>query len=440
MLSVVRSFPEFRRIWYAQVISSMGDWLNRVAVLTLIAGLGGGRASFGVGALFGVELAVRLLPSALFGPLAGPVADRVSRKLLMIASDLVRAGIVLLLLLVDAPDELPMLFVLLLAQMSAAIFFNAARSAAVPNTVSRESLHAAYALSAATWSAMLSVGALAGGLLIPLVGVRGVFVADAATYLISVGLLARLRLPPMPVQPERFRWRDVLLLTDLRRGWSHVRALRIAPAVVAKTFWGAAGGYLVVLSIAGSERFGAVAGGDLTAAFAATGFATGVLYSARGLGTGLGPILLNSLFGSSDRSLRRQISLGFLVGAAGYSLFALTTRFPVAVALVVLAHMGGSGLWVASTTFWQRHVADAYRGRVFALEFLGLTVAFSGGGLLAGLLYDGTGSLETTVFVLCALVVLLGVCWSLLARGMEGPREDVVSGHAPPGPETRVSP
>ena len=110
MLGVVRRNPRFRRLWTAQVITQGGDWLNRMAVLALIGELGSAGAAAGVGALFGAELAIRLLPTALLSPLAGPVADRLPRKALMIASDLLRVAIVLGYLLVDEPGELPLLY------------------------------------------------------------------------------------------------------------------------------------------------------------------------------------------------------------------------------------------------------------------------------------------------------------------------------------------
>ena len=417
LLAVVRRYPQFRRLWFAQVVSQFGDWLNRMALLVLIGNLEDPSARVGLGALFSFELAIRLLPAAVFGPLAGPVADRLPRRFLMVTADFVRAALVLCFLLVEDRSQLSLLYVILAAQMSVGIFFDAARSASLPNTVPRSSLHAAYALSAATWSAMLSVGAFAGGVLVHWVGVRGVFVVDAATYLLSALLLRKLTLPAVPSHSEPFRWRDVVLLVELRRALQHLHALGLTPIIMAKSFWGAAGGFLVVLSLVGRVRFGdLVAPAD--AELAAAGLATGLLFSARGLGTGLGPILLRRFFGSSDRSLRWQISAGFFVAAAGYALFAQTESLAVTYLLVVFAHMGGSGLWVASTTYWQKHVSDAFRGRVFALEFLGMTMAFSAGGLLAGWFYDRSDSISLTTWLVCAGVVLNGLCWSYLAKGV----------------------
>ncbi len=88
---------------------------------------------------------------------------------------------------------------------------------------------------------------------------------------------------------------------------------------------------------------------------------------------------------------------------------------------VAIAHTGGSSLWVASTVLWQKHVEDAYRGRVFVLEFLAMDVSFALGGLLGGAVYDATGSLAHATWIVSALVLALGGAWTWLARGFRGP-------------------
>lgn len=415
MFDVLRKNPQFRRLWTAQVVSQLGDWLSRMAVLAVIGRLGDAGAMVGVGALFALELATRLLPTTLMGPIAGPIADRIPRRLLMVLADVIRTLLVLCFLLIREPEHLPWLYALVVAQMGIAIFFSAAQSAALPNTVSKGELHAAYALSAATWSAMLSIGALFGGLLIGWVGTTGVFLLDSATYVVSAFLLIGLKLPPVPKHPDPFRWIDILTARDLRRGFDHVRERGVVAAILAKSFWGGAGGYLVLLSIIAHERFGdgeTASAGEIAGTM---GFVVGMLYCARGLGTGIGPILARWLHGSSDRRLRVQIAVGFLIGAAGYALLTFTYSLPGAFACVVLAHCGGSTLWVASTTLWQKHVDDAFRGRIFALEFLGMTLAFSIGGALAGALYDSTSNIVLTLWSTSGLVAVMGLLWTVLA-------------------------
>ena len=413
MFRVLRQNPEFRKLWLSQVVSSAGDWFNRMAVLALIGDLGGPDFGTGLGALFAVEFTLRLLPTALFSPIAGPIADRLSRRSVMIITDLLRAAVVLGFLLVDEPSELPLLYTLLFTQMSVGIFFDAARSASVPNTVPPEDFHAAYTLSAATWSTMLALGAALGGLLLSIVGLSGVFLLDAATYLVSAVFVFYLRLPPTPTPEAPLHWADIFLLRDLRRAVRHLSQHRALPFALAKCFWGACGGFIVILSIAGKVRFGPLFGTEAAAA----GLATGLLYTARGVGTGVGPILARRLFGGSDRALLRQILSGYFIGAIGYALFAPLHSFPLALAAIVLAHCGGSTLWVASTTGWQRKIDDAFRGRAFSVEFSLVTLSFTIAALATGALYDATHSIEQTTWTACAAVIAGALLWrSLVAR------------------------
>jgi MFS family permease len=427
MLGVVRRNPLFRRLWVSQVVSQAGDWLNRMAVLALIGELsggelGGGGAGRALGALFGIELALRLLPTALFSPLAGPLADRLSRRGLMITSDLCRAAVVLCLLTVDGREDLPLLYCLLFLLMSLSIFFDAARSATVPNTVPREDLLEAQTLSAVTWSTMLALGAFLGGVVLTWVGVTGVFLMDSATYVVSALLLIGLRLPAPPSHTYPFRLRDVFLAEDLRRALAHVRQLGLLPILAAKTLWGMAGGFLVLLSVLGTETFG-LGGLEGEAPeferLGRTGLAIGLLYAARGVGTGLGPVLARRWFGSGDRALARNVFGGFLVAAAGYSFVPLSQSLWLACLFVAIAHTGGSTIWVSSTVFWQRHVADEFRGRVHSLEFLGMTLSFSLWGLFVGRLADWTGSVSAAFWCTAGAAVGGAFVWTRLARGLQ---------------------
>ncbi|MBK7644469.1 MAG: MFS transporter [Planctomycetes bacterium] len=410
MLALLRRNPQFSRLWISQVVSQAGDWLDRMACIVLIGHLGGSVGT--LGALFGLELALRLLPASLLTPFAGPVSDRLPRRALMIGADLVRALIVLGFLLVDEPRKLPWLYALIALQMSFSVFFDVARSAAVPDTVRREDLHDANAISAATWSIMLGLGGVLGGTLVQAVGVRGVFVIDSLSYVASAIALARMRLPPVPKAAHVFRWSEFLLLRDLKRGWDHARERSLGVMLFAKTFWGAAGGFLVVLSLAPQVRHAQGSGSE---AMDAAAFATGMLYSARGLGTGLGPWLSRRFLGGSDRALRLQIVCGFGVAVVGYGLFGFTEDLAWECLWVAFAHLGGASIWIASTVFWQRHTDEAFRGRVFALEYFSMNIAFGLGGMVAGLTFDRTHSIAITTWVLCGMVLVLGGLWSVLA-------------------------
>ncbi len=415
MLAVLRRFPSFRALWLAQVVSNAGDWFGRIAMLTLIAQLGSADDVVrGVGLLIGLEFAARLVPTALVGPIAGPFADRFDRRMLMIAADVARATVVLGYLLVTSPERLWLVYVLLPLQMGLGVFFEAARAATLPATVDKESLHDAYALSAVTWSTMLGLGAALGGLATSVLGVRGVFLVDAASYLVSAAFLIRVHLPNRAPPDTPLQMGGLMRMTELRAGLAHVTERRLRHVLLAKTYWWPCGAFLVFLTLAGQTRN-----------YPDAARATGWLFAARGIGTGFGPLVGRALFGKDDDGLRRQISAGFVFAGAGYAAFAITESLVATCVWVVVAHVGGSMLWVGSTTFWQRHVDDAFRGRAYAIEMLSMTMSFALASILAGWIFDAHGSLRDVVWWTCGAVFLSGAAWTWRAQSRVPTTSDI---------------
>ena len=108
----------------------------------------------------------------------------------------------------------------------------------------------------------------------------------------------------------------------------------------------------------------------------------------------------------------------------GYGVLPWATGMTAACLLVVVAHAGGSAIWVSSTVLWQRHVSDAFRGRGHALEGLGLTLSFTCWGLGLGWLTDLTGSVDVALGVGAAAAFLTGLFWLVWSRKLftvEGP-------------------
>src|SRR5689334_10907255 len=188
-IDLLRRNRSFRQLWLGQVVSQMGDWFDTIALYTIILSLTGS------GRNVGLLLVARFVPSFLFGPISGVVADRFSRQRIMIISDLLRALVVLGFLFVRRADQLWIVYVLTVMQLGLSTFFEPAKTAAIPSIVEDRELVAANAISSVTWSAMLTIGAAIGGLITGLFGTDVAFILDALTYLLSAALIASIRLP-----------------------------------------------------------------------------------------------------------------------------------------------------------------------------------------------------------------------------------------------------
>ena len=174
----------FRKLWLSQVVSEIGDWAARLALTTLIYKRTG---SAEWAALMAVS---SLLPMLGPGQLLASFADRMDRRVILIAADGVRA--VIFAILAVAPLSTPALLWLSIAAGLATVPFEAARSAATLDVTPPERLPAAMALGQATQSLALVIGWASGGLLLTFLGVSGALAVNAGTFVLSASFLLRL--------------------------------------------------------------------------------------------------------------------------------------------------------------------------------------------------------------------------------------------------------
>jgi len=382
----------------------MGDWFNTIAIYTIILNLTGS------GRDVGLLLVARFLPSFVFGPLAGVLADRFSRRSIMIVSDLLRAVVVLGFLVVRRADQLWIVYVLTVLQLAFSTFFEPAKTAAIPSIVSNRELVAANAISSVTWSVMLTLGAAIGGLITGWLGTDVAFVLDSLTYLLSAALIATVRLPKRPKREKgKLTVGRALGVTETIEGARYVKDRpRVLALLLVKPAWGLGGGILTLLAVFGERIF--PVGNS-----AATGI--GVLFAARGIGTAVGPILARRIAGEGKKRMLTTIGISFLIGGLGYIAFGSTRSFIAALIVLGLAHTGGSILWVFSTVMLQRDVEDGFRGRVFAAELALLTLTMAASNYITGELLDRFGLSPRLVTVGIGILFLIpGLVWFATKR------------------------
>jgi MFS family permease len=401
--ALVAGNQNFRRLWGGTLISLLGDWFNTIALYVLVTELTG--SPLALGAVF----ITKMLPWAVAAPLAGVLVDRYNRRALMVGTDLVRAVLVLGFLLIDRPAEVPWLYVLLTAQVVAGAVFTPAKSAALPNITTPRELLTANALMSASWSTMLAVGAALGGFAVEALGTDAVFWIDSATYIVSAVFILGTTIPqdtePATTSLLRSAVREI---TD---GWRHLRRHpRIARFAFAKGTWAVGGGALVYML--------ALLGDRIAPSALAAGI--GVLFMARGIGTGIGPIVVRALF--QERRAWPTVIGGAIALCGlcyvGVGLVPWADRLAVIAAvcaLVAMGHAASGGNWVLSTVILQKRTDDRYRGRVFSTEWLLVTSAESLSILVGSVLLEGGWmTLEGAILTFGGLQVLAGLAWLLV--------------------------
>ena len=377
-LRLLRRNQAFRRIWMGNVVSLAGDWFTSIALFAMLLEF------THRGQAVGLVLVARFLPALVFGPFAGILVDRLPRKAIMIACDLSRAVVVLGFLFVRGPEDTWLAYGITFLQLSLSVFFDPAEQAAVGRVVSREEIITANALQGITWSTMLALGALAGGVFSELFGRRAAFGLNAATYVASAFFISRASIPgPGPRPPSPSLW-AAAGLGDFVQGVRFVaREPSVRRMILAKAGWSLTGGGALMLYTIFGERVFPVGSG------AASGI--GILYAARGVGAFLGPTSARLWTGDAEPALERAIGLGFPLLVLAYLALAGAPTLAAAAAAIAVAHVAASVVWTFSSALLNLRVPDAFKGRAFAIDAAVSTACLIGSTLAAAWGVDWLG-------------------------------------------------
>lgn len=397
---LVKTNRTYRRFWLAAFVSMFGEWFNTIALFLIILKYTESEL------LLGILMAVRMGSFALMQPLFGLLTDRVNRKNLMIITNILQIGLALAFLGVNGPEDMWWMFTISGIMMALHGLYVTAKRAALPNIVDKEDLATANALDSATWSAALCFGAFTGGLVVSSYGVNAAFIIDSITF-----LFATLMLIPLSV-PQTFdkSSEGSLIKSSVKDIWLGQKRIKSEPRLLriifAKTSWNIAGGGLAGV-------FLVLAGNEITFVGTALGF--GIFFFARGIGTGIGPILARSVFKDSTK-WPKMVGLLIILSGFFYTLVGLSLGGPIllTLALVTLAHTASGGNWVLSTVLTQEWVEDEMRGRVFSTDMLLMSMGQVISTISAGYLIEKeVVNLQEGILAYSLLMIMSGIVFTL---------------------------
>jgi len=360
-LSPLKRNPSFALLFWATAGSSVGTYLAALALsVDIFDRTGSGR-------WLAALLIADFLPIVVIGVTLGPLVDRLSRRRLMILSDLVRAGTFVALPFVDEPA----LIVALAAVNGIATgFFRPAAWAALPNLVSDEDREQATSLLATVEHIAWTVGPASAGLLLAAWGPSTAYWVNAATFVASALLVAR-------IPGSSFRSDEPITKghwQDLREGLGLVFTSRHLLTVL--VVWGTAGVATAFVNVAEVV----LAKDDLGAGNIGLGF----LVSATGVGLLIGSFFAASALGKLG--MTRVYAGAIAIMGVGFGLASLSPTIAIVAVLAGLATIGNGAAIVCNQLLVQRGAPDAMRGRALAVlmssyyAVLGLSMA--GGGLI----------------------------------------------------------
>jgi dTMP kinase len=348
------------RLWMAQVVSSLGDWIGLVAIIALAA-----RVSGGSEAAIGLVMAARMLPGFFLAPVGGVLVDRWDRRRTMVVCDLGRSALVATLPFVDTLAGL--FFASFLLEILT-LLWSPAKDASVPNLVPPDKLAAANSLSLAAAYGTFPIGSLAFASMAGLANFLGRFDTlaalrvdreslalwvDSSTFLASALLIATLSLPRKDQQPgERVDWSRTW--RDLIEGIRFVSTHGVVRSVILGMGVGLMGcGAVVPLGPLYATK---VLGADPSS--------FGLLMTGLGFGAAIGVLSLSAV---AQRLPTERVFVGaaFATGV-GLILTSSVSSLTPAVFLVGFFGMGAGVAYVSGFTIIQERVSDELRGRTFA--------------------------------------------------------------------------
>jgi MFS family permease len=353
-LALIRNNRNYRYAWTGQVVSEIGDHFNNIAVFSLaLHATGSGLVVSGV-------MLARAVPAVLAGPLAGVLLDRLDRRKVMIGSDLVRAIVALGFILTVYWPRPWLLFVLSGLLMGASPFFTSGRASILPRITSPRELHTANALTQTTQWTTLTIGTMAAGFSAGQLGYAAAFAINSLSFLFYAWAVWRMRPPE-----GGFRAAPQALTTaNVARPWHEyvegLRYMRRQPLILGIALlgigWASGGGAAQILfTLFGEVVFNrGPAGIGIIWGFAGVGLIIGGAAA-----HALGPRLTFTRY-------RRLIALCYLVHGGAYVIFSQMTSFGLALVFIALSRAAVAISSVLNMSLLLRHVADEYRGRVFA--------------------------------------------------------------------------
>jgi MFS family permease len=391
--TILRHKP-FRTLWLAQFVSVFGDFLALFGVISLITFRWHGTAV----QVTLVSIAY-MVPIAIISPAAGVFVDHWNVKRLMIASDLIRGALILLLLFVHDVTQISAIFVVLSAVSS---FFIPAQSVTLRTIVPTEGLLAANAMMAQAFYVVRLISPFLAGALIRLIREESCFYLDTASFVFSALMVSMLVISrPAREQTEKtLRSLSQDFVAGNRFIFSHTGLAFVFMAMAAAMFVLSSFSPLISIYIRDSLSSGP--------------FIFGVISAMVGVGMIVGTQLMNRF--TKQRSKAHVVLVGLFSLGIGVAVLGIFKNIPMAALSTFTMGCAIAFVWVPAQTMSQQETPPAMVGRVSSTFMSLISVAQIAGLLLSGYLANKLGI--RPLFVYCAgVLALLSFIGYMMMRG-----------------------
>ncbi|MBE0432283.1 MFS transporter [candidate division WOR-3 bacterium] len=423
---------DFSIFTFAQTVSQFGDKLDYIALIALIGLFPKERAPL----LLSQMMISITLPVIIFGPVAGILVDRWNKKTVMVVCDILRTlcAIAIPILFIVTGSMYPV-FAVVFFMFLCALFFNAARSAIIPNLVARKRILTANAVINFVSRGATFLGMLAGGIVVDwriwhrvfgIAGWTAAFILDALTFVVSAFLLyiMKVRLPEPSAGLEQLKPRGIFLLVkaNLAKMWRElyhalrmiIRERNIGFAMATIFLMVLAGSVVVILVVptVQQEMAWGTSGVSYLAAIGAIGLVIGAY--------------LMGIFGHHF-DLKMLMLVCFILVGGSLVLFPFLGSFWAFAFVCLLCGTAISPVFIGQDTLIHRYADDFIRGRIFSLRDWVLNVLSALGAVIIGVLAAIIGKDYLFVYSGIGIALLAVLGWLVLAHGKSN---SIPQGHA----------
>ncbi len=407
-LQLIKGNRNFRNLLAGQFISELGNWFNFIASLGLVR-LVSDASPMAAGILF----VCRLIPFAVFSPIAGTFVDRFSRRQVMIITDLARVGIALMFLLVADPGDLWIAYLATTLLSTFGAFFDGAKNAATPNLTGKEGLLAGTALMFSTRFLLMAVGSALGGWASAVFGYQVAFIINTASFLVSAYTVWLIPEEAVREQETADRAGRESFVTELRQGLHYAVTNHFAATIILmNVIWAVGGGAInIVFERMGGVFFVATEGWNPDVAVA-------LLWTASGFGLFLGMMIAHRTSIYLDRGKSHYQFIGWTLVIHGL-LFAVAGVVPslwLFMAFAFISRLIIGVEYAVQETLFQRSLPDYIRGRISTLERGAELTMFGVSSWISSTLVYGVSAQVLTIFS-GLLAGSAGIVWFIRERG-----------------------
>ncbi|WP_088321461.1 MFS transporter [Bacillus wiedmannii] len=341
--TLLKTNKNFKRLFYAQTLSVLGDWFHTVALLTFVYSIT--ESPF----MVALTMISKGLPQLLLSPFIGGIVDRFSKKNIMIFTDITRGILILTYLLASYNIEIIFIANICLSVLSC--LFEPAKQATLKNIVHQNHFVTANSLSSTMNGFMSIMGASLGGILAQSLHIEFAFLINSLSYFISAYFIYTMSVPSHDICNKKRAF-----FTDIKDGYTYILQTKIIlTLILVGISWGMIGGAYQLLLTIYAERI----------------FHTniGILYTVQGAGLMIGSLLVTLYMSHSKEKMKKAFGWAYFLQGIFFLGFILSDQLIIGIIALFCMRIAGGIIVPLDTTLLQTYTHENMMGKVFSFHY-----------------------------------------------------------------------